>query len=66
MENSKQPAFPVPQKETKPAPGLTKREYFAAIAMQGFLAGRGNAWEMEAFVKKSVEYADALLNELAK
>jgi hypothetical protein len=48
--------------------GLTKREYFAAMAMQGYLASydgvsipdAGNvAW-------RAVEYADALINELNK
>lgn len=46
---------------TTPHPGLTKREYFAAMAMQGFIAAKINSPVLEA-----VEYADALLKELAK
>lgn len=46
--------------------GLTKREYIAALAMQGALANperMGNTREM---AEASVMWADALLNELAK
>lgn len=54
--------------------GLTKRELFAAMAMQGYLAGRnigGPAPELSAYVALKVapvcvEIADALLAELAK
>ena len=50
--------------------GLTKREYFAAMAMQGIASNRGNsenaktdsAWIAEA----SVLLADALINALNK
>ena len=46
--------------------GLTKREHFAGLAMQGILAhsfGRGDADELAA---QSIKCADALLRELAK
>ena len=46
--------------------GLTKREHFAALAMQGILAhsfGRGNVDELAV---QSIKCADALLKELAK
>ncbi|MEP0868891.1 hypothetical protein NDA01_03645 [Trichocoleus desertorum AS-A10] len=42
--------------------GLTKREYFAAMAMQGLLAAQGN----QAKPSDAVAYADALLDELNK
>lgn len=55
--------------------GLTKREYFAAMAMQGMLSSRWVAdfasdclsTEMHSGIaKSSLAYADALLKELEK
>jgi hypothetical protein len=56
--------------------GISKRELFAAMAMQGFLAGMGNLKEISvkgggpvtetAIAQQCVEFADALLKELAK
>ena len=51
--------------------GLTKREYFAALAMQGFAAdGAAGAvyteWAAKWVAARSVEFADALIAELAK
>jgi hypothetical protein len=49
--------------------GLTKREYFAAIAMQGLLSGNPFPAEKmggEYIAKYSAHYADALINELNK
>jgi hypothetical protein len=65
------PAFPcVPQHGS--ADGLTKRELFAAMAMQGLLA-RGNHGVLaeqgitfKDYAYWSTEYADALLAELEK
>ena len=48
--------------------GLTKREYFAALAMQGFLAADLD-WEaktMAQLAPVAVQYADALIHELNK
>jgi hypothetical protein len=43
--------------------GLTKREYFAALAMQGILAGKVQTDSI--FVADyAVEYADALIKSL--
>jgi hypothetical protein len=42
--------------------GLTKREYFAAMAMQGLLIAQGN----KAKPSDAVAYADALVDELNK
>lgn len=47
------------------AGGLTKREYFAAMAMQGMASVIGPG-SLEDIAKSSVRYADALLKELAK
>lgn len=62
MENGKRPAYPA-ETDQKYYLGLTKREYFAAIAMQGMLAhGR----TQDGIPEKSVQIADALLAELDK
>jgi hypothetical protein len=45
--------------------GLTKREYFAAMAMQGLLANYSNrGMNIDIIVKQSVNAADALINAL--
>jgi hypothetical protein len=47
--------------------GLTKREYFASMAMQGMLANNaeGNTeWDYETIAKHSCKAADALINQL--
>lgn len=56
--------------------GLSKREYLAAMAMQGFASNEGWAKSMrtvddwdnykERLVKGAVEFADALLDELER
>ena len=43
--------------------GLTKREYFAVMAMQGILSGNWNVHELSA-VNRAVDFADALLTAL--
>ena len=67
-QNAIECAFPVLETDTGIAfhPGLTKREHFAGLAMQGILAhsfGRGNADELAV---QSIKCADALLRELSK
>jgi hypothetical protein len=46
MKNSDQPAFPIviegTEEDINVDDGLTKREYFAALAMQGVLANSSN------------------------
>ena len=79
MKNGNQLAFPTvdtihPQTGERCEPlnvGLTKREYFAALAMQGLLASfvdkTGNgSWgtENDMVAKISVELADELLKQL--
>jgi len=46
--------------------GLTKREHFAAMAMQGMLSSGDYGWSAEEFAMKSVRQADELLSELSK
>lgn len=47
--------------------GLTKREYFAAMAMQGMLShGFNNVITEAGEIAKAVRLADALLAELEK
>ena len=61
------PAFPVTWANDAAAPdlGLTKRELFAALAMQG-LTAFGKYEEFEDFAHDAVKIADALLAELEK
>ena len=46
--------------------GLTKREYFAAMALQGLLSQSQFLINSEKFAKFAVEAADALMAELNK
>jgi len=72
MKNSEQPAYPTPDCEVSGAAlqylGLTKREYFAAMAMQGYLASYGPAEPVNSqhVAEKAVKCAGALLTELEK
>ena len=69
-----EPAYPLAYSLDPPAnaPGLTKRELFAAIAMQGFLAGEkqqgisGAHMLLDERANAAVAQADALLDELAE
>jgi len=45
--------------------GLTKREYFAALAMQSVLSTHGEDYP-EIIAVRALRYADALINELNK
>lgn len=80
MENKDQPAFPDTRRAAEQSysnqnpeqwpTGLTKREYFAGLAMQGLLS-RSNpdgmtVQEIAAAVEDSVKIADFLLYELSK
>jgi hypothetical protein len=46
--------------------GLTKREYFASVALQGILANTTRTESYEDAAIFSIGYADALINELNK
>lgn len=77
MENKNQPAFPVNEEitdrvdaGTKIYTGLSKREYFAAMAMMGLIAGKLASPDItnsspENVAHLSVQYAEALINELS-
>ena len=44
--------------------GLTKREYFAAKAMQGLLANPNRDWNANDYVIDALWYADTLIETL--
>ena len=46
--------------------GLTKREYFAAMAMQGFASIEVTDMPFKSIAQDSVRMADALITELNK
>ena len=48
-----------------PQEGLTKREYFAVMALQGMLAKYGSDYQVNN-AKEAVYWADALIEELNK
>jgi hypothetical protein len=67
MENGKQGAFPK-RADGAPQTGLTKREYFAGLAMQA-IASKENYdidYDFIRTARKSIKLADALLKELEK
>lgn len=69
MENKDQPAFPTTwdtthRPETQTDGGLTKREYFAGLAMQGMLANPQLDIGKETIEKAAVDFADYLLKAL--
>ena len=74
MSKANHSAFPmIVEREGLYATGLTKREYFAAMAMQGLLAGevitRFEIMEMsgkKTIATLAIDYADELLKELEK
>lgn len=71
MENSNKSAYPeqCPNSSAgKVRGGLTKREYFAGLAMQGLCANylRENitGWNISTYAKEAVAIADELLKQL--
>lgn len=67
MKNGNKPAFYVEESismQGNDGHGLTKREYFAGLAMQGLAMYTGA--EPEGVAKYAVDLADALLAELEK
>lgn len=75
MENENQPAFPIsgsfdddhPEIMVPLEKGLSKREYFAGLAMQAVIANSAYDKLQTAnnAARLAVDYADALLGELA-
>jgi hypothetical protein len=71
MKNADMPAMPIGEQIdtchlNSACNGLSKREYFAGLAMQGFLASNGNRSMRNSTPSMAVEYADDLLTELDK
>lgn len=67
MNNADMPATPVLMKAgevAKSEGGLTKREYFAGLAMQGLAAGGG--YDFDKLAQDAARIADELLAELEK
>lgn len=66
--DKKDPAFPtdywMDENQTGTVPGLTKREYFAALAMQGLLAKE--TMDLRNAAQFAVQAADFLIEELNK
>ena len=54
------PAFPTNYKHRANDPGMDLRDYFAAKAMQGFLAAE-YAYRPDGWAKEAYEMADAML-----
>ena len=71
MKNSEQPINPIEGSHQGINPkmiiGLTKREYFAGLAMQGMLANK-DASDFDALTTAqiAINYAETLLDELGE
>ena len=66
MNNSDMPAMPYTEydKDGNLPTGLTKREHFAGLAMQGLLAGNPNNLTLNDVADIATDQADALLAAL--
>lgn len=71
MENKDKPAFPIifnsGQHDQLTEFGITKREHFAAMAMQGILSRAGNWDNVKDYgfiYRESIRHADELLKQL--
>jgi hypothetical protein len=70
MMNGNDPVYPsyfLPE-QYNPEFGITKRELFAAMAMQGILAKpeEGRQFPIHINVAEAIAYADELINQLSK
>lgn len=65
--NGHRPAFPLarPIDETMPNVGISKREYFAAMAMQAILSSFDDKYDEKSVAKNSIKMADELLKALS-
>lgn len=63
MTNPNDPAFP---RDSQNNPCLTKREFFAALAMQGFIARARDSETWRGVAESAIGLADALIAELSK
>lgn len=67
MNNKQQTAFPTIVEIQPEQVGLTKREYFAAKAMQAYASSRSYAtYSYDTLADYAVKLADRVLAELAK
>lgn len=58
-------AFPVPWPDGPPAPGMTLREYYAGLAMQGVCANSDSTdWTAASVATVAVALTDALIAAL--
>ena len=66
MTNGNEPINSIPDLNNHPSSwyGLTKREYFAAMAMQGMMDKANWLTDAEYTSKQAVHFADALINAL--
>ena len=63
--NADKPAFPCPDTTCDECTGLTKREYFAAVAMNGMMASL-HGYDVPKLVADSLRAADQMLAALEK
>jgi hypothetical protein len=72
MKNGENGAFPMVEKDGIMQEGLTKREYFAGLALQGMLANSSlcktitTTDEIETLCNASILFSDELLKKLEK
>jgi hypothetical protein len=67
MKNSEEGAFPKPDNDNYlDQNGLTKREYFAGLAMQSMVASGyyGGTSQIQEAAKQAIKLADELLKQL--
>lgn len=61
------PVFPMDlQSVDRIMPGLTKREYFASMAMQAILIHGRESMDADILTEEAVDYADLLIEALNK
>ena len=58
-------SYPVRKMDTINYTGLTKREYFASMALQGLLTKYGSDYQVQ-IAKDAIYWADSLIDELNK
>jgi len=70
MNNADKPAMPLHDDALAGYEGLTKREHFAGLAMQGLLAGgyciEAPLMKLNEIPSEAITLADALLKELER
>jgi hypothetical protein len=70
MSKQHNPIHPVERYNDHDFTGLTKREYFAAMAMQGLLSNPGlhshDKYDLNGCIQASLDAADELLKQLGK